>query len=116
MPEKICVKCGKDVASLKRTKDAKGNYWCAECASGASKPRKPAVPDEQKLTAALLEEANKFQKNVCQNCRSPLDKSATICVNCGFNPDSGRQLHTKIKQDRSAKSSGFSLFKRKNKS
>ena len=58
MADKICVKCGKDVATLKRTKDQEGNYWCAECfetAMEASKAR--ATPTQPQAAAPDLAEA-----------------------------------------------------------
>lgn len=110
MPEKVCVKCGTDVASLKRTKDPKGNYWCMDCYQAAVAAKQPAEPvppaDEYDLTAELLDEAAAFQDNVCQNCRSPMPKDAAICVNCGYNVASGKQAHTRVKKEKEPSAAG----------
>jgi formylmethanofuran dehydrogenase subunit E len=38
---KVCVKCGKDVATDKRMKDSMGRYWCVGC--GAEDQKRKAA-------------------------------------------------------------------------
>ena len=41
-PTKTCVKCGADVTSHRRFKDAAGHYLCEKCQNNPSEPAKPA--------------------------------------------------------------------------
>lgn len=56
--KKICVKCGKDVAQLKRSKDQHGKYWCMDCLQKVTTlPRQPAGAAPAAAPPAAVEPA-----------------------------------------------------------
>jgi hypothetical protein len=101
--QKICVKCGADVANAERTKDKQGNYWCRPCyekalaARKAQKPR-PTPPPVPNLTEQLISEASDYQENVCPACRNPMPGGAVICTRCGLNTSTNRQSKTRVEK------------------
>jgi DNA-directed RNA polymerase subunit RPC12/RpoP len=74
--QKICVSCGKDVRGLKRTKDPRGRYWCADC-------YRRAVEKQRAPRAAG-----------CPRCGSALAPGAVLCTNCGYDLRSGGRHET----------------------
>jgi len=125
--EKKCVKCGVDLSSQKRHKDAKGRYWCEPCygqAVAAAKAKKEAkerakagadevrstgaaaaasasgygvAPSEAEVMSHVLAGSKAVQGKVCPQCHNPIEAEAVLCTNCGFREDAGKQMQTKVK-------------------
>ncbi len=119
--EKICLVCGEDVSNKPRTKDAQGRYVCKACveakrasapasaastkSAGESAPRpktaaKPAQVassgGEDAILAALVDDATKDLGDPCPQCGVAMKKGAAICTRCGFNPEIGKTLRTRV--------------------
>jgi hypothetical protein len=128
-PRKICVICGQDCAGQPRTKDAKGRYYHTSCyeqakraleekraASGAPHPPPPpsASPPEEEVLDLLDEAAEPVvapqaapdparegTARACPNCGHVLDADALICIECGYNLQTGKQLKSRKRKRRS---------------
>lgn len=114
-PAKICVLCMQDCSNKPRSKDKQGRYTCEECAAkrktaggpvavgaaavGASKPP-AAVPADDEVIPFLEEEsvASKPVAVACPNCARPLSGDAVICMGCGFNRQTGRNVTTAMEE------------------
>lgn len=98
-PAKVCMKCGVDVSTKPRVKDAQGRYLCQPCAAkaapaaGGSQPAKPAPPKD--LLTQLIDEAVQKVAELCPHCQNPLQKGAKICVGCGTDLATGKKLRTR---------------------
>lgn len=110
--QKICGICGLDCAGRPRIKDKTGKYYCKACYDQAlTKKRGVTAPqiapssssppaqddDEFSMLNALLAEQQSHAVALdaarqCANCRASLASDAVVCVNCGFNVQSGRPL------------------------
>lgn len=126
---KICGLCGQDCSNKPRIKDNAGNYFCKACmeAKQAAKPAPAAAPRPTAPRALAPASASGggydiFADNVigskkisgpsklCASCNSPMKEDAVVCVNCGYNQQSGKGLKTKIavdKEPKARKSRGY---------
>jgi membrane associated rhomboid family serine protease len=125
---KICVKCGKDVAALRRMKDAQGRYICGDCHDAMmaavltrGQPDHAVVPgppsgdaprpdrgSERPVSSqrdlvhvaapALATEINRGGPT-CPCCHRQLAPQSTICVSCGIKVPSGRPMITALGRD-----------------
>jgi predicted nucleic acid-binding Zn ribbon protein len=121
-PQKICVICGQDCAGQPRTKDAKGRYYHTGCyeqarrsleekraAAGAPPPPRPEeevvdLLDEAADTPAAPAPAAAHASGAaraCPNCGHALDADALICIECGYNLQTGKQLKSRKRKRRS---------------
>lgn len=104
-PEKICVKCGKDVRALERSKDRMGRYWCMDCyrqavarqqVREAERAAIVAPDDHSDLMASLIDEgvADVAPPAACPHCSAPLAPGSVLCLSCGYNAQTGEVLKT----------------------
>ncbi|MDY7107867.1 MAG: hypothetical protein SYC29_04445, partial [Planctomycetota bacterium] len=123
-PRKICVICGQDCAGQPRTKDAKGRYYHTACyeeakraveAKRAAAGAPPPPPPEEEVVNLLDEAADapapdaspivaptaSGATRLCPNCGHTLDADALICVECGYNLQTGKQLKSKKRKRKS---------------
>lgn len=113
--EKECVFCGQSCAGQARIKDAKGNYAhkaCAEQHAGS----KSAEPEPVGVGGGLgdglgdglgggmddllgdlepIETEAMSAASACPGCGRRMDAGAVVCMNCGFDSQSGKSLKTK---------------------
>jgi hypothetical protein len=103
---KTCGACGKDVTSAPRVKDAKGNYFCKECAAKkqaelSKKVGKSTAPaaaaGDADVMAKLVDDSLAKGANSCPACRRAWKEGAVICTHCGFNKESGQMVGTQVK-------------------
>jgi hypothetical protein len=108
---KVCGSCGADVTSAPRVKDAKGNYFCRECAAkkqaelskkvnksaGAPAAGAPLGGDPD-IMAKLVADSVTQGANACPACRRPWKEGAVICTGCGFSKQTGHMVGTQIRQ------------------
>ncbi len=100
---KVCIICKQDCSRKPRSKDKQGRYTCDECAASAKAARVTA-PAEPSAVAAdddgaipFLEEESATSRPAmvgCPNCARPLASDAVICMGCGFNRATGRNVTT----------------------
>jgi len=117
---KVCSICGIDCSAKPRTKDAQGRYICGECVGRAKetkqiqanppKPKAAAAPgaeageggDDTAQNAFLLELGGKSQAleggKECPTCQAVLNKRDMICLACGFNLNTGKQMKVKVEK------------------
>lgn len=127
---KLCVICGEDCAGMPRTKDAQGQYYHKECFErelearkrrrAAVNPEPPPVagfdPEPMSMLDEIVDEAVGVAdaQRTCTSCGNPLADSDVICMNCGFNTQTGLAMKLEVKKakkDRSASSQmAFSMF------
>lgn len=107
---KLCAACAKDVASLPRTKDAQGRYFCQECAAKlkAKQPQqataRPAAPKPVPVKAAAPSDGDVLSKmladspgvELCPNCGGGMQSNSKICIRCGFNKETGRAMRVQV--------------------
>lgn len=125
MPAKICKICNKDCSTKPRTKDLQGNYYCNQCLdarktgdpdrvpsravlSGSAEPSTDladvvdadfaaelaSLRDVEAATPAQVPQAAAAPG--CPSCGKTVPPGAAICMGCGYNLKTGRQLDTRI--------------------
>lgn len=109
-PTKVCLQCGKDVAGAPRVKDAKGNYYCRECAAKKRDELSKLLsdsainvpmdsPDEDlAIMSNLLDDSVAKSASSCPSCRRPWKEGAVVCTGCGFNRQTGQIMGTQIRR------------------
>ena len=108
----IKVKCGKCDSGFKAKDSLAGRrVKCPSCKEPlkipAAKPKRVAKPVPVAPTAAnplldLLDEQNVRSATrgpSCENCAGELEPGAIICMECGFNHETGGQLQTEAHED-----------------
>lgn len=124
---KVCSICGIDVSSKPRTKDPKGRYVCAECIEKAKttkhvqqNPPKPIQPAASSSAEGgnsdnsfILEMGGKSLGSkggkACPNCGRILAEDTVVCISCGYNTSTGKQMQVKVvkaKKEKGESSSG----------
>jgi hypothetical protein len=117
--EKICVVCGTDVASKPRVKNAQGEYLCkvgdcektaiARAKAAASTPRSapPILSDpDQTLMSNLIASSPMLSAKSCPTCSAPVTGNAVVCVRCGCNLQTGKQIKTAVIHEKVKKEPG----------
>jgi len=125
-PKKVCTICGEDCSSKPRVKDRRGHYYCKPCHDAALNKRNenaqqddreaqqamsappqvgaasalddPAEPSELEALLGAEASAPPAASSVCPGCGQPLAQGAVLCVNCGYNFQSGQQLSAKVEK------------------
>jgi len=117
-PKKICVVCGEDCSSRKRTKDAKGNYFCTPCyeqrVEALRAGQAMSLVPEMELPPSAITDDSPFELDpnlieiestgvqgplACSSCGTGVQPGAIICLNCGSNLQSGSQVRTHFQSD-----------------
>jgi len=112
---KICSICGIDVSNKPRTKDPSGRYVCAECIDKAKQtkqvlknPPKPGTAKPAVRAASDGEGDNSFILDIgassagtkggkaCPNCGRGLSQDSVVCIGCGYNANTGKQIQVKV--------------------
>lgn len=118
--QKLCVKCGTDVAGKPRVKDPQGRYLCHPCVDrlkAEKSPRTQRASEPVSVPAGSLElpaEGGVFgvidldalkrvaepqrprELRVCPACGKAREKDSVICINCGFDERAGFQRGTGV--------------------
>lgn len=118
-PEKICIRCGTDVANAPRVRDQQGRYVCQPCydaaiadrsskanpatraAAPARRPQPAASEAEELLVIPTEPEA--AQTTPCPHCNQPTPTDAIVCFNCGYNKQTGQRQKTKVIKEKDKK-------------
>lgn len=96
LPAKICIVCGEDCSRRQRVRDAQGNYTCKECVEKRV-VAKPTVQPAPRTAPAETDAAMAgFDFEPCPGCGAPLAGKANICMTCGYNKATGKQIKTKV--------------------
>lgn len=112
---KQCSVCGIDLTGKPRSKDAEGRYVCAECFQKARETKHTLEnPPKPKQKAAAVpkpsDDDNSFILDIggkalgtkggkpCANCGRVLSEDTVICISCGYNTQSGKQLQIKVQK------------------
>lgn len=115
--EKVCAICGEDCSNKPRTKDSKGRYYCKPCHERALRaktkpepkaatvrpmpPPKPRREEPVSLLDDLIPDAAPVAaagSRMCANCGSAIASDAIICLNCGFNTQTGHKLDVSVQK------------------
>ncbi len=109
-PEKICAVCGMSCAGQPRTKDVKGRYFHKECHQQALKEirdrKSTRASDETPLLTpqtddpfAVADEGVidpppvvQIRQQTCPDCGNTMSAESVVCVNCGFNFQTGERM------------------------
>lgn len=113
---KVCIRCKQDCSSKPRMKDAQGRYTCKECveklkraaaqkkvpaqASAASEPDiydtdGPLAPaDDNAAILSNLLKGEPVATEPCPSCGIFMAPNVAICVSCGYNKETGKQIRT----------------------
>lgn len=106
-PSKICMVCKQDCSHRPRSKDKQGRYTCDECTERRGAPvRSPAgaassPPADDDIIPFLEEEsapARPAAGGPCPNCARPMMAESIICMGCGFNRTTGRNVTTAMEE------------------
>jgi len=92
LPAKICVVCGEDCSQRQRVRDAQGRYTCKECVEKRAAAKPAAVAAPAGVDAAMAG----FDFEPCPGCSAPLAAKAGVCMTCGYNKATGKQIKTKV--------------------
>ena len=110
----IKVRCGKCDAGFQAKDELAGRrVKCPKCkeplviqpagALATSRTRQPAIaPAAHNPLLDLLDEQNirsVVRGPICENCACELSPSAVVCVECGFNVETGQMLQTEAYED-----------------
>lgn len=111
---KLCVVCGEDCAGMPRTKDAQGQYYHKECFERELEARKrrravaspeppPAVgfePEPMSMLDEIVDDAvgGADAQRTCTSCGNSLAAHDVICMNCGFNAQTGQVMKQDVKK------------------
>ncbi|MBS0197258.1 MAG: hypothetical protein JSR77_10915 [Planctomycetes bacterium] len=108
---KLCSVCGIDVSGKPRAKDAQGRYTCAECLEKAKQTRQTQQNPPKPAPAAAAvnpEDDNSFILDIggkalgakggkaCPNCGRIVAEHTVVCIGCGFNTTTGKQVQIKV--------------------
>jgi hypothetical protein len=94
-PAKICVVCGEDCSQRQRVRDAQGKYTCKDCVEKRA-AAKPAAAAPRTAPAEVDAAMAGFDFEPCPGCGAPLAGKANICMTCGYNKATGKQIKTKV--------------------
>lgn len=94
-PAKICVVCGEDCSQRQRVRDAQGKYTCKDCVEKRA-AAKPAAAAPRTAPAEVDAAMAGFDFEPCPGCGAPLAGKANICMSCGYNKTTGKQIKTKV--------------------
>lgn len=94
-PAKICVVCGEDCSQRQRVRDAQGKYTCKDCVEKRA-AAKPAAAAPRTALAEVDAAMAGFDFEPCPGCGAPLAGKANICMTCGYNKTTGKQIKTKV--------------------
>lgn len=106
---KTCASCGADVTAAPRVKDAKGRYFCRECAAkmqaalakkvgGTAAAAPVPAGGDADIMSKLVDDSIAKGAVSCPACRRPWKEGAIVCTGCGFNKQTGQVVGTQIKQ------------------
>lgn len=98
---KICIVCGQDCSHKPRSKDKQGRYTCDDCSTRrrAEPPRDHAAPApaDDDIIPFVEEDSAPSRPaagSPCPNCARPMMADSIICMGCGFNRSTGRNVTT----------------------
>lgn len=124
--EKQCVLCGDSCVGQPRIKNEKGQYAHRACAEAQQKSKQQAKPTPDPELAALgfdddgfgdmgdllpdtpIEPQQPAMRAACPSCGNALAQGTVVCMNCGYNTQSGKALKTKAK-DQTTPSAGGAM-------
>ncbi len=105
--EKVCVFCAQSCAGQARIRDSKGNYAHKACAEQAV-AQKAATPepmagddglgggmDDLLVDIEPIEPDAVAAASGCPGCGLRMEPGTVVCMNCGFDTQSGKGLKTK---------------------
>lgn len=107
--EKICVLCGESCAGQPRIRNEQGRYAHKACIA-SKEEQEPALYEDAGLDDLFDDLAPEDQNtigaaNACPGCGQPMGEDAIVCMGCGHNRESGKQLRTSASKDRAIKES-----------
>lgn len=124
--QKICVACNKSCDGQPRIKDPKGRYFHQQCYEEVKRAHKQKQREQERAAAdafnappvgtsadagdddimsMLLDDAAASPSappviprggGTCPSCGQAMSAGAVICMNCGFNAQSGHAVHTNV--------------------
>ena len=104
----IKVKCGSCSAGFKAKDELAGRrVKCPKCQSpvvikAAPTTAKPAAKPAANPLLGILDEEDvrsAVRGPICENCGSEVKRGMVICIECGFNMETGNRLETEISED-----------------
>jgi hypothetical protein len=103
---KICIVCGQDCSHKPRSKDRQGRYTCDDCstrrkADSARNHAAPAPAAADEIIPFLEEDSAPSRSaagSPCPHCARPMMADAIICMGCGFNRSTGRNVTTAMEE------------------
>lgn len=124
--EKQCVLCGESCVGQPRIKNEKGQYAHRACAEAQQKNKQHPEPAPDPELAALgfdddgfgdmsdllpdtpIEHEQPAMRSACPSCGTALAQGNVVCMNCGYNTQSGKAIKTKAK-DQAAPNAGGAM-------
>ncbi|MCL4741607.1 MAG: hypothetical protein KJZ54_05315 [Phycisphaerales bacterium] len=109
---KVCVICKQDCSGRPHVKDKQGRYACRACiekqqARSASKPTlQPQPGGMDPVMARLVEGSVAVKSTPCPQCSSPIPPGGVVCVQCGFNTETGKSMRTRVTVEEPEKKKG----------
>ncbi len=116
--QKVCVLCGQSCAGQARIRNAKGQYAHRACVEAKREHEKPREPEHHDALGGdmddTLDEMAAYEQagpeiaagsgSACPGCGHRLAQRAVVCMGCGYDIRSGKQLRTSAAKERRERS------------
>ncbi len=104
-----CASCGADLRTIEFKVDKKGRGICKPCVAKLKAKRKAKADAEAAAAGGaaaemasgdvmdiLLADSSATKQEPCPECQSFIDPGSVMCIHCGYNLESGKQLRTRV--------------------
>ncbi len=109
---KVCVICKQDCSARPHVKDRQGRYACRACIekqqarAAAKAPPQPQTGGTDPVMARLVEGSVAVKSTPCPQCNNPIPPGGVVCVQCGFNTETGKSMRTRVTVEEPEKKKG----------
>ena len=114
-----CASCRADLINVAFVVDKKGRGICKPCVAKLKAKQKAKAEEQAKANAAgdgdvmgiLLADSAASTKTPCPECQAYITPESVVCIHCGYNIASGKQMKTRFiaaPKEKEAKAKGGS--------
>ncbi len=99
-----CASCRADLSNVAYVVDKKGRGLCKPCVAKLKAKQKAKAEADARAKAAgdgdvmdiLLADSAASTKTPCPECQAYIEPDSVVCVHCGYNTASGKQMKTRV--------------------
>lgn len=109
---KVCVICKQDCSGRPHVKDRQGRYACRACVEKQQARVAAKTPPQRQsdgldpVMARLVEGSVAVKSTPCPQCSNPIPTGGIVCIQCGFNTETGKSMRTRVTVEEPAKKKG----------